>query len=473
VSLEADLLRPGAYGALQPESVRLVQTHASSVFLLPRDVFKLKRHVDLGFLDFTTLERREAACRAEVLLNARLASDVYLGVVPVRRDQQGRASMCAGSADGPVVDWAVHMRRLPDEQRADMLLATGGLDALAVDAIAVRLARFHASAPSDSGLAALGSPEAIARNVEENFAQTRTAIDAYVPEGATEIVRWQTAFLRGHEALFAQRAASGRVRDGHGDLRLEHVYFECPDEPTIIDCIEFNDRFRFADVCADVAFLSMDLEAHGRVDLAERLLARYARESNDFDLYALVDFYESYRAFVRAKVATFLAADADVDEPARVRAAAEARRHFLLALAAARRSMLLPAVVAVGGIIASGPGDPSWSTRPSAARRCGIWRGSSRSITGCPSASSSAAPIRTSAGLAWWTGRARPVSRTGGSPSSTPSARSSCRSPSFPPTSTSCSTLPAPWRKASRRSGRTWRPGHWASSLDPLATHHD
>ena len=257
-------------------------------------------------------------------------------------------------AKGPIIDWAVHMRRIPDAARADVLLARGKLEADAIDAIASRLARFHAAARTDAAIARYGSPEAIARNIEENFAQTRGVIEQYVPDEAAEIVRWQSAFLHGHRALFEQRAATGRVRDGHGDLRLEHVYFEGGSEPTIIDCIEFSDRFRYADVCADIAFLSMDLAAHGRVDLAERLLARYARETNDFDLYALVDFYESYRAFVRAKVAAILSADEGVDAGSRKRAAAEARRHFLLALAADRRSVLMPAVVAVGGVIASG-----------------------------------------------------------------------------------------------------------------------
>jgi len=350
MSSTADLLRPEAYGPLRPTKVELVETHISRVFLLDGDVFKIKRPVNLGFLDFTTLERREAACRAEVSLNTRLAPDVYLGVVPVRLDPGGRASFCG---DGPVVDWAVHMRRLPDAQRADVRLAHGQLDAPAIDSIARHLARFHADARTDGAVSAFGAPDAIARNVEENFAQTRGLIEMYDDEAA-EIIRWQTAFLRGHAALFAQRAATGRVRDGHGDLRLEHVYLDAEDRPTIIDCIEFNDRFRFADVCADVAFLSMDLAAHGRVDLAERLLAHYARETNDYDLYALVDFYESYRAFVRAKIAAFQAADTGIDEGSRTRAAAEARRHLLLALAADRRSLLMPVVVAVGGIIASG-----------------------------------------------------------------------------------------------------------------------
>src|SRR6185369_5925784 len=113
------------------------------------------------------------------------------------------------------------------------------------------------------------------------------------------------SFLVENEPTFRRRIADQRVRDGHGDLRLEHIYLRS-DDVTIIDCIEFNDRFRFADVCADVAFLSMDLAVHRRVDLAERLLATYAREADDFDLYAVVDFYESYRAFVRAKISSFM-----------------------------------------------------------------------------------------------------------------------------------------------------------------------
>src|SRR5439155_13151460 len=140
----------------------------------------------------------------------------------------------------------------------------------------------------------------------------------------------QMRFLRDRADLFRHRIEAKCVRDGHGDLRLEHVYL---DPLVIIDCIEFNERFRFADVCSDIAFLSMDLAWHGRVDLAERLLARYARASGDYDLYALVDFYESYRAYVRGKVSTMLAANESASEALSSRAATDARRYFLLALA--------------------------------------------------------------------------------------------------------------------------------------------
>jgi aminoglycoside phosphotransferase family enzyme/predicted kinase len=292
----------------------------------------------------------------------------------VRRGGDGRATLVGG---GEIIDWAVHMERLDDERRADHLLARAALSSSDIDAIATRIARFHASARYDADISRFGEPRAIRTNVEENFVQTKETIARYVSDDeARAIVRWQTAFLNDNEALFASRIEDGRVRDGHGDLRLEHVYVEgrgaerseptiasgglggeaphAEHEITVLDCIEFNERFRFADVCADIAFLSMDLAGHGRVDLAERLLATYARESEDFDLYAVVDFYESYRAFVRAKIASIRAADSSLDAAARARAARDARRYFLLALSADRHSLLAPSVVAVGGIIASG-----------------------------------------------------------------------------------------------------------------------
>jgi aminoglycoside phosphotransferase family enzyme/predicted kinase len=347
-----DLELPASFPAPQPSRVERIETHASWVFLGDRDVFKVKKPVNFGFLDFSTIDKRKAACESEVVLNARLAKGVYLGVVPVVRTAAG--SLVFGGA-GAVVDWAVHMQRLPDQQRADYLLAEGKLSGGAIDALAERIATFHDLARSDEETAALGATAAIRRNVVENFSQTRDVVRQYLsPEEANEIETWQLAFLAGNAPLFDDRAASGRVRDGHGDLRLEHVYVDDLGDVTIIDCIEFNERFRYADVCADVAFLSMDLAWHGRVDLAERFVARYARASGDYDLYSVVDFYESYRAYVRGKVATLLATDERAEQGARERAATEARRYFLLALAAHRKPLLGPALVCVGGLIASG-----------------------------------------------------------------------------------------------------------------------
>jgi uncharacterized protein len=342
-SLKSDLAASG---------LELRETHISWVFLGPAEVWKVKKPVSLGFLDFTALESRRAACEAEVTLNRRLAPDVYLDVVPVTVDRHDRHEI-AGS--GRVVDWAVHMKRLPDHARADVLLGEDALEPAAVRDVARAIATFHDSARADDSTAQYGTVGVIAGNVRENFEQTRDIIGTYLKErDAREIERWQLDFLRTNEALFTERIRQGRVRDGHGDLRLEHVYLDSVAPPVILDCIEFNERFRYADTAADIAFLSMDLAWHRRVDLAEAFLAEYARTSNDFAMYRLIDFYESYRAYVRGKIACIVAGDPDIDERVRARAGAEARRYFLLALASERRSLIPPAVVAVAGIIASG-----------------------------------------------------------------------------------------------------------------------
>ncbi len=357
--------QPGARPVVAPhpppalasiDGLELRETHVSWVFLGRREVLKVKKPVSFGFLDFRTLEQRRVACLEEVRLNARLAPDVYLGVVPLLMDDEGHVRVGTADESGRVAEWAVRMRRLDDARRVDVRLERGTLLRSDVDLVADRIAEFHASARVDARTARYGSAAAITQAVRENFDATREAIARHLtPDEAEELERWQTAFLCDNAELLAKRAIQGRVREGHGDLRLEHVYLPEGDRDLeILDGIEFAERYRCVDVAADIAFFAMDLAAHGRVDLAERFIARYASASQDFDIYGVIDFYESYRAHVRAKVATLLAADPGAP-PSLVEAAeADARRHLLLALASERRSILAPAVVAVGGIIASG-----------------------------------------------------------------------------------------------------------------------
>ena len=338
---------PAAYEpTFTTKNVDARETPLSRVYLLDDVVLKVKKPVNLGgFFDLRSLAQREAACAAEVKLNQRFAPGVYKGVVPiVKRD--GRYAV---GGEGNVVEYAVHMTRLRDEGRADRLLASGALGRAEIDAIARRIAEIHAVAPSSEG-ERWGSLEAIEHNVSESFAQTRRVLEHYLARGdANDVVRFQTRFLRDHADLFERRVATGRIRDGHGDLRLQHVYLDANDDVTVIDCIELNERFRVADVCSDVACLSMDLAAHARVDLAERLLSTYARETGDYEIYGVVDFYESYRAFVRGKIAALLASDPSKSAAARRAAATEARKYFVLALVCGRRDLLAPSVVAVGG----------------------------------------------------------------------------------------------------------------------------
>lgn len=337
---------------LGSQALEVVETHISWVFLHPDTVLKVKKPVNFGFLDFSTPDARRQACEAEVRLNSRLSPDVYLEVLRVTRNASGEHEI---EGSGPVVDYAVHMRRLPDAARADQLLAAGRLEWGQVEALVGLLARFHAHASHSPEIDEFGRVATISKNVRENFTQAHGALAQLVSDAQQrEIEAWQLDFLEQHAARFERRIAAHRVKDGHGDLRLEHVYFNEPKQPTILDCIEFNERFRFGDVASDIAFLSMDLAWHGHVELKERFVSAYARETNDYDLYGVLDFYESYRAYVRAKVSALGYSSGNVSYAARQRLEREARQYFLLSVASERPSLGAPRLLAFGGMIASG-----------------------------------------------------------------------------------------------------------------------
>jgi aminoglycoside phosphotransferase family enzyme/predicted kinase len=272
---------------------------------------------------------------------------VYLDVVPVRLGQ-GRYAF---TSDGTVVDYAVRMRRLADSASAESVLRHGDLTPDHLARLARRLAAFYATSPAESTLRSL---DVLRANVQENFDQVEAFVDRFVPSDTFEAVKtWQLGCLGRNGKVFEKREEHGRVRDGHGDLRLEHVYFE-GNEIYVIDAIEFNERFRIADVAADVAFLAMELDARGRPDLAANFLADVAMECADYDLYAVVDFYLSYRAWVRGKVAAFLADDPATGPEKAQRKSGEAQRLFALARTYTEPARADQAVVAVGGLIGAG-----------------------------------------------------------------------------------------------------------------------
>jgi aminoglycoside phosphotransferase family enzyme/predicted kinase len=349
--LVRDLLRPAAYGS-RSNRVELRTTHASWVFLTEEDVWKVKRPVDLGFLDFKTLSARLRDCEDEIRLNQRLAPDVYLDVVPIRQTPHGHSLV---AVDGPIVEWAVHMRRLPDEASAAALLARGQLGAESLEEVAAELAAFLQSARPAP---AFGTPAALSLNLDENFAQVAPFVGTLLDKRTFDDVQ---AFQRGELARnwprFVARVAEEHIREGHGDLRLEHVYLPATRgqrRPTIIDCIEFNERFRCGDAAAEIAFLSMELEAAGRPDLAAGFVARFAEASDDFGLYGVLDFYLSYRAWVRGKVASFLATDPAMAADIRESKREEAHRCFALARSFSGAPVDRPFMIVVGGVIGSG-----------------------------------------------------------------------------------------------------------------------
>lgn len=289
--------------APRSEQPHLIQTHISWVVLAGPYAYKLKKPLALGFLDYSTPEKRLEACHREVALNRRLCPWVYLGVMPI--------ADTSVEPDGSrtVLDYAVRMRRLPDDRMLDVLLDRDEATITMVAALAERLADFHAHAATGPGVDEHGSPKAVWANAAESFRQTRPFIGRTLDAPTWAFIHWSSSrFLDENRALFERRVAEGRIRDGHGDLHAANV---CMTEPiAIFDCIEFNDRFRCGDVAAEVAFLAMDLEYRGRADLAAAFTDRYVEVSGDPELRDVLDFYLCYRAYVRGKVESL-----KLDEP--------------------------------------------------------------------------------------------------------------------------------------------------------------
>ena len=330
--LYAAMSRPGFYPH-QPAQVDVVQTHISFIFIAGNEVYKLKKAVDFGFLDFTTLEKRKFYCEEELRLNRRLAPETYLGVETITEEAGGGLVF---NGNGRIVEYAVRMKKLPQERMLGRLLAEGKCDSSVIDAVAAKLADFHRRAETGGRIDALGGVETIRLNHEENFAQTASYVGITIPRGRYEFIRaYDRDFLKRRESLFSRRVAEHRIRDGHGDLHLEHICVQ--NGITIFDCIEFNERFRFGDVAAEVAFLAMDLDYNGYGTWAETFADAYIRHSGDPDIRLLLNFYRCYYAYVRGKVVGFRINDQAIDDQGRTEAKETAARYFDLAYTYAAR----------------------------------------------------------------------------------------------------------------------------------------
>lgn len=333
------LLNPACYPDITT-TVMHRQTHISHLFLTDQYVYKIKKAVDFGFLDFTTLEKRRFYCHEELRLNRRLSPDIYLAVVAVYRNKDGALNL---SGNGQIYDYAVKMRRLPEERMLSVLLATGQVSEADIDAVAETVARFHAKAEQADPAGPFGNLASIRSNWEQNLLQTEAYFGRTLSQQDHKLIAdWVRRRLDQDAGLLRQRLRDGFVRECDGDLHSENI---CLDgQVHIFDCIEFNEAFRICDTAADVAFLAMDLENHGRLDLAERFVQQYCLISGDEGLRQVLLLYQVNRAVIRGKVESFRLDDPLLDAGEKAAACGSARRFFRLARGYILREQLPPAL---------------------------------------------------------------------------------------------------------------------------------
>jgi aminoglycoside phosphotransferase family enzyme/predicted kinase len=328
--------------------IRLVETHVSWIFFAGDYVYKVKKPVDFGFLDFTSLDKRKLFCEREVEFNRRLSPDLYLGVVEICL--QGGAYSIEGQGD--VVEYAVKMRRLPDNRVLNDLLARNRVSIEDIRQVAASIADFHRDAPVVLDTQTPIQFSALAHRVEENFQQTERYVGRYLSRDEyDDIVAYSRAFLKTNQSLLETRARAGRIIEGHGDLHAANIFLA--NGVRIIDAIEFNDRFRILDVAEDVAFLAMDLDCHERRDLSQALIDTYVERSGDSDILGLLDFFKCYRAYVRATVNLMRLDDPGISARERSQALIIANTYFHLAHSYIQ-PLPAPTMALIGGLMGTG-----------------------------------------------------------------------------------------------------------------------
>ncbi len=323
--------------AVAPEwdsSARVIDTPCATLFFSGDRVYKVKKSLDLGFVDFRSAASRQRACQRELELNAQFAPDVYLGVDAI------------GQQDGEPADWAVVMRRMPGEHRLSSLIASGADVTDSVRDVARQLAIHHARAVRSSRIDDAGTPDQLRRRWTDNLEALRSWIPALlVPDVLAEIAHLALNYVYGRHPLLYARVAAGRIRDGHGDLLADDI-FCLDDRPRILDCLEFHDDLRAVDGLDDAACLALDLERLGAADLGERFIDWFCEFSGEARVESLIHHYVAYRAVVRMKVACLRWSQGDSDS------SRQARQFAGIALKHLRAGA--PRLILVGGTPGTG-----------------------------------------------------------------------------------------------------------------------
>jgi aminoglycoside phosphotransferase family enzyme/predicted kinase len=325
--LVQQLLQPESYDHPVQEPIRLLQTHVSYVFLTGDYAYKVKKPVNFGFLDYSTLEKRQHFCQEELRLNQRGAAPLYLAVVPIV--QIGDTFRLADS--GAPVEYAVKMQQFPQETLLSQVFERGELTEAMLRQLAEAIAQFHQAAETNDEIRSFGTVEAVRQSIDENYEQTLGFIGG--PQTQTQFdgtKAYTDQFFATQADLLQQRMDGGWIRACHGDLHLNNICY-WQDQLLLFDCIEFNKPFRFVDVMYDIAYIVMDLTAQGRTDLAATFMSHYVEQTGDWEGLQVLPLYVSRQAYVRAKVTSFLLGDPAIPEDVKQQASDKAAQYYTLA----------------------------------------------------------------------------------------------------------------------------------------------
>ncbi len=354
LSLINQLLQPKTYDP-PVEHCTLIETHISWVILAGPYAYKIKKSVNLGFLDFSTLEKRHFYCQEELRLNKRLAPALYMSVDPIT----GTFDHPQWGGDGEAIEYAVKMRAFPQEAQLDRLLASGTLHARQIDLLAQHVADFHKQIDVADATTPYGNPATVLQPVEENFTQIRQHVqDSGALHLLDELEFWSGATAHALHSFFVQRKSAGFVRECHGDMHLRNIAW-IDDAPVLFDCIEFSPSLRWIDVTSDIAFLVMDLQDRKQPELARRFLNQYLEYTGDYAGVGGLRFYQVYRALVRAKIDAIRAHQAGIHQDEQIEAEKDFFEYLNLALTYVRTSK--PQLIITRGMSASGKSTVSQS----------------------------------------------------------------------------------------------------------------
>lgn len=326
-SIVQQLLQPESYPHPVKEPIELIQTHVSYVFLTGNFVYKLKKPVNFGFLDFSTLEKRKHFCEEELRLNQRGAAELYLEVLPVAQDAD---RVVLGGAGEPV-DYVVKMQQFPQETLLSAMYDRGELTEQHLVDLAKVLAEFHKAAPTNDYILSFGEVSQIRQAIDENYDQTVNYIGvAQTQEQFDETKAYTDKLFAEQASLFKSRVQHKMIRECHGDVHLRNICF-WNGKILLFDCIEFNEPFRFVDTMFDIAYIIMDFDARDRSDLGNLFLNTYLEQSGDWEGLQVLPLYLSRQSYVRAKVTSFLLDDPDIPETVKQESHETASRYYRLA----------------------------------------------------------------------------------------------------------------------------------------------